>query len=306
MAGCSATKGWFVMWIDQRGSEVLTRNECLRLLAVGAGGVGRLGLVDTADRVVIEPVNYRMLDQDVLVQVGAGSMLDAATNEAIVSFEIDQLSTAAGQAWSVLVHGLATVLPESTHAGPARPTGGAPAVPEPGHSLVRIRTEILSGRRFPLHAGPEPGSAEPAPAGTGPPGPGRIALGDLSLRRPVTVSRDATIRVLAGAMEDEAVSAVLVGEHPGWLVTEHDLTGAIAAGLDPDAPATQVATKTSLCATASTTVSEAAAIMVNHGVRHLPVVTADGEPIGLLSMLDVIRLLLGDGVPRAANDVEPR
>jgi CBS domain-containing protein len=293
------------MWIDQRGSEVLTRNECLRLLAVGAGGVGRVGLVDTADQVVIEPVNYRMLDQDVLVQVGAGSMLDAAINEGIVSFEIDQLSTAAGQAWSVLVHGLATVLHDSTHEGSARPSGGAPLVPEPGHSLVRIRTEVLSGRRFPLRAGPEPGSAEPAPAGTGP-GTGRIALGDLSLRRPARVSRDATIRVLAGAMEDEAVSAVLVGEHPGWLVTERDLTGALAAGLDPDATATQVATKTPICAPASTTVSEAAAILADHGVRHLPVVTAGGEPIGLLSMLDVIRLVLDDGVPRAANDVGPR
>ncbi len=41
-------------WIDQRGSEVLGRNECLRLLAVlavRAGGVGRVGLVDAGHAV---------------------------------------------------------------------------------------------------------------------------------------------------------------------------------------------------------------------------------------------------------------
>jgi nitroimidazol reductase NimA-like FMN-containing flavoprotein (pyridoxamine 5'-phosphate oxidase superfamily) len=138
------------MWIDQRGSEILTRNECVRLLAVEAGGVGRLGLVDAAGNVVIHPLNYRMLDDDVLVQIGPGSMLDAALAGTIVSFEIDQVSLAEGCAWSVLVHGLATVVADSARAGPVRPVGGAPLVPEPGASLVRIRTGVLSGRRFPL------------------------------------------------------------------------------------------------------------------------------------------------------------
>lgn len=79
-----------MMWIDQRGSEVFTRNECLRL-ALGAGGVGRIGMVAVDDNVLIEPVNYRMLDGDVLVQVGPGSILDAATENRIVSFEVDEL-----------------------------------------------------------------------------------------------------------------------------------------------------------------------------------------------------------------------
>jgi nitroimidazol reductase NimA-like FMN-containing flavoprotein (pyridoxamine 5'-phosphate oxidase superfamily) len=142
------------MWIDQRGSDVLPRNECLRLLAVGAGGVGRIGLVDAAKHVLIEPLNYQMLDEDVLVQVGPGSVLEAANRRTIVSFEIDQVSAAECRAWSVLVCGLATVLDGDSHAESARPTGGAPLVPEPGATLVRIRTEVLSGRRFPLQAAP--------------------------------------------------------------------------------------------------------------------------------------------------------
>jgi len=106
---------------------------------------------------VIQPVNYRMLDDDVLLQVGVGSMLDAATRQTIVSFEVDQLSLGDGFGWSVLVHGLATVLSEASRAGPARPSDGAPLVPEPGSSFVRIRTGVLSGRRFPLRASAAPG-----------------------------------------------------------------------------------------------------------------------------------------------------
>jgi CBS domain-containing protein len=285
------------MWIDQRGSDVLHRNECLRLLALAAGGVGRLGLVDAADHAVIEPLNYRMLADDVLVQVGPGSLLGATRGQTIVSFEVDQLVAAEGRAWSVLVQGLATLLDSNSDVVSARPVGGGPLVPEPGVSFVRIRTDVLSGRRFSLRAATEPPSAK-ATAAERAPGVGGDELGQLTLRRPVGLSSDATIRALAGAMEDEDVSAVMVGEHPGSLVTERDLTGALAAGVDPDTPAARVADKTPIRATASTTVSEGAITMADHSIRHLLVVAATGEPIGMVSMLDVIQHLL-------VNDLRP-
>lgn len=138
-------------WIDQRGSEVLTRNECLRLLALRAGGVGRVGLV-VDGAVVIEPVNYRLLDGedlDVLIQVGPGSMLEAARREEVVAFEVDDVDRESGHAWSVLVRGVASVV-DPTVAAAARPAEGRPMVPEPGLSFVRIRTGLVSGRRFAL------------------------------------------------------------------------------------------------------------------------------------------------------------
>lgn len=148
------------MWIDQRGSEVLTRNESLRLLAAAAGGIGRIGLVDEG-RVVIQPVNYRMLDNDVLLQIGPGMMLEAAIRQTLVSFEVDRVDTSQGNAWSVLMHGLATVIDRDSGAVGARPAEAAPLVPEPGTSLVRIRTEVLSGRRFSLAAAPDAPSKAP-------------------------------------------------------------------------------------------------------------------------------------------------
>jgi uncharacterized protein len=138
------------LWIDQRGSEVLNRNECQRLLALNAGGVGRLGLV-SAGQVVIVPVNYEMLGSEVLIRVGPGDILDAARAGSIVAFEIDEI-TATG-AWSVLVQGLATTIPAEPTDEASMTRLPAPLVPEPGHALVQIRTGVFSGRRFPLASG---------------------------------------------------------------------------------------------------------------------------------------------------------
>jgi len=71
-----------------------------------------------------------------------------------VSFEIDQVDVARSAAWSVLVQGLARVVDQDAQTESARPTHAPPLVPEPGTSLVSIRTGVLSGRRFPLRTAP--------------------------------------------------------------------------------------------------------------------------------------------------------
>ena len=264
-------------WIDQRGSEVLPRNECIRLLSVHAGGVGRVGFV-VAGHAVIEPANYRVLDNDVVVQVGRGSMLDAAHHHAVLSFEVDDASPP--DAWSVLVRGPARTVPAETVTDWARPADSRPLVPAPGGAYVMIRTDVVSGRRFPL-----------APvATTGP--VGSRELGQVRLGPPVRLPRDATIRQTATAMEESEASSVLLGENPAWLVTEHDLVGALAAGLSPEDPAGDVATRVPLWVTTTTTLADAAAMMAKHCVQHLIVITAGATPVGVVSMRDILRHLL--------------
>jgi nitroimidazol reductase NimA-like FMN-containing flavoprotein (pyridoxamine 5'-phosphate oxidase superfamily) len=130
---------------------VLGRTECLRLLVLRAGGVGRVGLVEP-EGVLILPVNYRMLDEDIVIQVGEGSMLDAARRQAILGFEVDEVGETEGRAWSVFVRGLATVLDphDRPAAALALPVERGPLVTEPGMAFVRIRTGVLTGRRFAL------------------------------------------------------------------------------------------------------------------------------------------------------------
>lgn len=274
-----------VGWIDLRGSEVLSRNECIRLLAVHAGGVGRIGLIEDG-RVIIEPVNYRMLDDEVLVQIGPGWKLEATDPPSIVSFEVDDVGMHV--AWSVLVRGLARLTDDGV-AARGRPRGAQPWVPEPGSSFVTIRPDVVSGRRF-------------APAGVGQLASATAGreLGAISLRVPVGIGRDATLRQAAQTMEQEQVSSVLLGDHPWWVVSEHDVVGALAAGLDPEDPAADVATRTPLWATTTTTLADAAAMIARHSVQHLVVIAADGEPVGVLSRREVLRQLLADRAPSTA------
>jgi uncharacterized protein len=264
-------------WVDQRGSEVLTRNECFRLLAVHAGGVGRVGLLESG-RVVIEPVLYRMLGRDVLFQIGPGSMLEAAEHPSIVSFEVDNLAQPEG--WSVLVRGLLRRVDEGAEAQ-ARPLGVKPLVPKPGTSFVMIRSDTVSGRRF--HTPTEPPSTSAR---------GSRALGEVRLQAPITVPRGASLREAAAAMEARETSAVLLGADPAWLVGERDLTSALAAGLAADAPAAEVATRAPLSATTTTTVADAAAMMADRCLQHLLIVSDDGTPVGVLSQPELLRHIL--------------
>lgn len=140
------------MWIDAKGSTVLPRPECERLLAVKAkeGGVGRLGL-STDQAPVVVPVNFTMHDGEVIVRVGPGFVARTAA-ERLVAFEIDHIETERGSAWSVLLRGLATLIEHPSAAEFER--APLPLVHEPGDMLLLIRPDILTGRRFTIDALP--------------------------------------------------------------------------------------------------------------------------------------------------------
>jgi hypothetical protein len=145
------------MWIDQRGSEVLPRAECLRLVALAAraGSVGRLAL-STDGAPVVQPVNFAFHQAWVVVRIGEGLMWRSAPGR-LVAFETDGFSShgpaLATGAWSVLVRGLATAMAE---VGGSEDSGApmampAPLVPTPGHHLLAVRPDVVSGRRFVVH-----------------------------------------------------------------------------------------------------------------------------------------------------------
>jgi nitroimidazol reductase NimA-like FMN-containing flavoprotein (pyridoxamine 5'-phosphate oxidase superfamily) len=140
------------MWIDARGSQVLERVECLRLLALPGDGTGPVGRVGFAlDGVpIILPVNYGMVDGDLVVRTGEGVKLLSAIDRAIVAFEVDAVDLDKMEAWSVLVRGLCTEISDPDEVERARAATPAPLVAEPGDRYLRIRTGVLTGRRFPL------------------------------------------------------------------------------------------------------------------------------------------------------------
>ncbi len=138
------------MWTDERGSEVLDPPECRRLLAVGAKEHlhGHLAVADGSVPFVL-PLDYSVHDSDVIVQVGEG--LFSGVVERLVAFQVDgRLGHQGLQGvedvceWSVLVQGLATEVDPGS-IGTHEPH---PRVADPGHRLVRIRSDVLTGRRL--------------------------------------------------------------------------------------------------------------------------------------------------------------
>lgn len=135
------------MWIDERGSEVLPIGECRRLLALGAKHHlhGHLG-VPTLGAPLVLPVDYSVDGEDIVLQIGNG--LFGRVIDRLVALQVDatsdgQQGTEAGTRWSVLVRGLASESKRVTEGHRPRPR-----VAEPGHHLVRIRSDVITGRQI--------------------------------------------------------------------------------------------------------------------------------------------------------------
>ena len=146
------------MWIDERGSEVLALSECRRLLAVGAKEHrhGHLGIPKDGAPLVL-PVDYAVHGPDVVLRIGEG--LFHQVHARLVAFQVDGVTSLGdvegdeSKTWSVLIQGpaiediqnvLTSHLPH-------------PQIPDPGTRVVRIRADVVSGRRFataPVRSGP--------------------------------------------------------------------------------------------------------------------------------------------------------
>ncbi len=155
------------VWIDERGSEVLQRSECLRLLAMEARGLGVARIaVSTDGAPIVIPVNYAYHEGGLLVRLGPG-LLGQLVPGSLVAVEVDHVDVTARRAWSVLVRGLATKV-DPADLGRFGSHLPHPLAPEPGHLYVHVRADVATGRRFALtHTPPLP---DAAPAGAEPDG----------------------------------------------------------------------------------------------------------------------------------------
>jgi nitroimidazol reductase NimA-like FMN-containing flavoprotein (pyridoxamine 5'-phosphate oxidase superfamily) len=125
--------------------EVLNRRRCLDLL--GTVRVGRL--VFTEDALpAVQPVNFRLWRDDVVIRVAGGAKLAAATNNLVVAFEADELDPDLRTGWSVTVVGHAQPITDVSELVELSGTFLQPWVDGRRDHFVRIRTEKMTGRRF--------------------------------------------------------------------------------------------------------------------------------------------------------------
>lgn len=121
-------------------------------------------------------------------------------------------------------------------------------------------------------------------------------IGRLVVRSPVVVEPETPIREAAALMRSANVSSMLVGGADA-IVTERDLCRAWSDGFAGDEPVSSLATAPPVCVASSSPITEAAALMLNRGVRHLVVLDGDAR-VGVVSLRTVLAVLLQAAEPR--------
>lgn len=160
------------MNLDSNGLEVLDRGECLALM--GSVPIGRLVFTDRA-LPAIQPVNFVLDGDEVIVRTAKGSKLAAATRRAIVAFETDDFDIERQTGWSVTIVGQAAEITDPVR---LRRVSGLPLEPwSPGSRdhFIGISAEQVTGRRIlPRHSrdsrGPRDDHDLPQTTGTRPTG----------------------------------------------------------------------------------------------------------------------------------------
>ena len=118
-----------------------------------ANSLGRVAL-RIGETPTILPVNYAMLNDDVVFRTDPGSKLSAALMRVLVAFEIDHADSATRTGWSVLVTGYVEEIRDAGTLARVAELGLEPWVIEGRDFVVRIDTRTISGRRLAATAGP--------------------------------------------------------------------------------------------------------------------------------------------------------
>jgi CBS domain-containing protein len=150
-------------------------------------------------------------------------------------------------------------------------------------------------------AGPSSLAAGPAAVRNGDVTTGTPAvtrLDEIGLRPAVVIAPDAPLDQAARVMRAHGVSALVVGD-PGETVsilTERDVTQAVADGRPPTDQVAAIASADPLTLRADATVMDAATLMLREGLRHL-IVTRNNRVAGIVSIRDALAALVTTVTP---------
>lgn len=129
----------------RNGMEILDDDASWELLEGQV--VGRMG-VAVAGEVDIFPLNYLVHERTIVFKTAQGSKLAALAANARVTFEIDGYSPESGDAWSVVVKGVAQALQRLSEIYSAEDLPLFPWNASPKEYFVRITPRTVAGRRF--------------------------------------------------------------------------------------------------------------------------------------------------------------
>jgi CBS domain-containing protein len=124
---------------------------------------------------------------------------------------------------------------------------------------------------------------------------GAVRISEVMTESVVTADCSATLREVGELMRDRNVGSVVICEtgYPAGLITDRDLAIDVAAdGVSVDEPVREFATRPLVTCESESDIEEAAALMVQHRVRRLPVM--NGEQLVGIVTLDDLAVRTGD------------
>lgn len=121
----------------------------------------------------------------------------------------------------------------------------------------------------------------------------RTVFQSIPHRHVVSLSPQASVREAACVMTKANCGSVLITNNAGamlGILTERDLmTRVLARALDAaSTPVSEVMTHNPLFVVPEMAVSDAVLILLERGFRHLPIVSADGQILGVFSIRDAL------------------
>ncbi|WP_285692539.1 pyridoxamine 5'-phosphate oxidase family protein [Actinomadura sp. NBRC 104412] len=134
------------MELDDGGLEILDFETCRVLLAKTP--LGRIVFTDRA-LPAVQPVNYIVADGDVIIRTSPTSRLAHATRDTVVAFEIDDFDATSHTGWSVVVIGKARAVTDPAELTALRALPLRPWAPCERRHYIRIRPQLITGRRTP-------------------------------------------------------------------------------------------------------------------------------------------------------------
>jgi nitroimidazol reductase NimA-like FMN-containing flavoprotein (pyridoxamine 5'-phosphate oxidase superfamily) len=125
--------------------EAMGRDECLRLLSRAT--LGRIG-VSAGALPHVEPVHFRLIENEVVLRVGHDTRLHIAATDNVVAFEVDAFDPVSRTGWSVVVTGVARRVDDPD----VFDALDALALPrwstQSGEGVLAISTDVIAGERI--------------------------------------------------------------------------------------------------------------------------------------------------------------
>jgi nitroimidazol reductase NimA-like FMN-containing flavoprotein (pyridoxamine 5'-phosphate oxidase superfamily) len=133
------------MLFDAGGLKILSREECRALLDTVP--LGRIVFTHAA-LPAVQPVNFTMAGDDVIIRTSQGSKLAAAVRNAVVAFEIDEYDADKRLGWSVVIVGHAHRVSKADELAVLQDLALRSWAPGRRDDFIRITPEVVTGRHI--------------------------------------------------------------------------------------------------------------------------------------------------------------